>query len=651
LNDGANPANGSYDLQFGLWSAASGPSQLGSVLTSLATPVSNGLFTVTMDFGNQFPGAPRWLEIGVRTNGGGAYSALLPRQALPPTPYALYSPTAGSANSVAAANITGTISSNNIGAGSITTAMLANGAVGSNQLASGAVTAGALADGAVTASKVASLSALLTTFTNPAPAASDIFGWSVAAVGTDRVLIGAYQDNGGVGAAYLFSTNATLITTYVNPTPTALADELFGNAVAALGTDRVVIGELHGGGNDAIGRVHLYSTNGTLLTTFNPPGGIFNYANFGYAVAVVGTDRVLIGAEGPGKAYLYNTNGALLTTFTGGGHFGGAVAALGSDRVLIGAYGDDTGANDAGSASLFSTNGTLLKTFNNPSLAAADLFGWSVAAVGTDRVLIGAQNDNTGIGVAYLFSTNGTLLRTFNNPSPEAGDDFGVSVAALGTNRVLIGANSDSTGANDAGVGYLFSTEIEPYTPGLIAAGVSSGSITTASLQDGAVTAAMIGGTLNDSSLSANVALLNRPVQSFTGGTNSFSGNVGIGTATPGHRLEINGNALVKGTDGFDAPGEQAAFIMGDPNHMIAAEYGFGLRLSTYGASSGLVLRESTGNVGIGTANPAVSLDIYKYYAAGLMRFGSATTIARIISRVSSPTWPLVVQSVTNSGL
>src|SRR3974377_2184614 len=71
LNDGANPANGVYDLQFAIFDWAGGGTQQGGTLNTLATTVSNGLFTVMLDFGNQFPGAPRWLEIGVRTNGGG----------------------------------------------------------------------------------------------------------------------------------------------------------------------------------------------------------------------------------------------------------------------------------------------------------------------------------------------------------------------------------------------------------------------------------------------------------------------------------------------------------------------------------------------------------------------------------------------------
>lgn len=43
---------------------------------------------------------------------------------------------------------------------------------------------------------------------NPLPAYDDVFGFSVAAMGNDRVLIGAYLDDTGAfdaGAAYLFS--------------------------------------------------------------------------------------------------------------------------------------------------------------------------------------------------------------------------------------------------------------------------------------------------------------------------------------------------------------------------------------------------------------------------------------------------------------
>jgi trimeric autotransporter adhesin len=88
LNDGANVANGSYDLSFALFNVVSGAGQVGNTLTNSTIGVSNGLFTVTLDFGNQFPGADRWLEIGVRTNGG-TFTTLSPRQKLTPTPYAI----------------------------------------------------------------------------------------------------------------------------------------------------------------------------------------------------------------------------------------------------------------------------------------------------------------------------------------------------------------------------------------------------------------------------------------------------------------------------------------------------------------------------------------------------------------------------------
>ena len=89
LNDGTNPANGAYDLTFALFSVSNGVGQVGALLTNSATAVSNGLFTAMLDFGANFPGAARWLEIGVRTNGSGAFVTLSPRQKITATPYAI----------------------------------------------------------------------------------------------------------------------------------------------------------------------------------------------------------------------------------------------------------------------------------------------------------------------------------------------------------------------------------------------------------------------------------------------------------------------------------------------------------------------------------------------------------------------------------
>ena len=107
LQDSGSPANGAYDLTFALFSANLLGSQLGGTLTNTATPVTNGLFTVTLDFGANFPGADRWLEIGVSTNGAGGFSTLTPRQPLLPAPYAITA--ANALTATAAAQVTGPI--------------------------------------------------------------------------------------------------------------------------------------------------------------------------------------------------------------------------------------------------------------------------------------------------------------------------------------------------------------------------------------------------------------------------------------------------------------------------------------------------------------------------------------------------------------
>jgi hypothetical protein len=89
LSDGTSPANGSYDLMFALFNVSNGAGQAGNTITNTGVAVSNGLFTVLLDFGPNFPGADRWLEIGVRSNGAASFNTLTPRQKLTASPYAI----------------------------------------------------------------------------------------------------------------------------------------------------------------------------------------------------------------------------------------------------------------------------------------------------------------------------------------------------------------------------------------------------------------------------------------------------------------------------------------------------------------------------------------------------------------------------------
>jgi hypothetical protein len=104
LNNNGAPANGSYDLQFAIFDAATGGSQVGSALTTNAVAVSNGLFTVTLD-----SGADRWLFLSVKTNGAVSFTPLTPLQPITATPYAI---TAGNLNgALASASLSGTYAS------------------------------------------------------------------------------------------------------------------------------------------------------------------------------------------------------------------------------------------------------------------------------------------------------------------------------------------------------------------------------------------------------------------------------------------------------------------------------------------------------------------------------------------------------------
>lgn len=92
LKQAGSEVNSPTDMQFSLWTAPAGGSQVGSTVTTLAVPVSSGLFTTPVDFGvNPYVNSQNlYLQIAVRNPAGsGSYVAMGSRQLLTPTPFSL----------------------------------------------------------------------------------------------------------------------------------------------------------------------------------------------------------------------------------------------------------------------------------------------------------------------------------------------------------------------------------------------------------------------------------------------------------------------------------------------------------------------------------------------------------------------------------
>ncbi len=95
LADAGQPANGQYDFQFRIFEVLNGGAQIGLTVSVNAVNVSNGLFSVPLDFGpNVFTADPRYLDIRVKPTGspaGTPYTPLTPRTLMTAVPTAIRS--------------------------------------------------------------------------------------------------------------------------------------------------------------------------------------------------------------------------------------------------------------------------------------------------------------------------------------------------------------------------------------------------------------------------------------------------------------------------------------------------------------------------------------------------------------------------------
>ncbi len=167
LNDNGQPANGTnYGMAFYLYDAPTNGNVLGN-LGIVSVSVSNGLFTVPLNFDNVFDGGPRWLEISVQKNGGG-FTTLAPRQQILPAPYAIMAnsasnllgmlPTVQLSGAILASQLSGSVGTATNFSGSLggdvtgtqsATVVSTVGGLGAADVASGASTANAATSAAI----------------------------------------------------------------------------------------------------------------------------------------------------------------------------------------------------------------------------------------------------------------------------------------------------------------------------------------------------------------------------------------------------------------------------------------------------------------------------------------------------------------------
>ena len=471
LNVSNAPANGYFDLKFGLYAADSGGAMVAGPIAKPPIAVSNGLFSTSLDFGAAaFPGSARWLEISVRPSGSGAaYTTLFPRQRIAAAPYALQA--AGIADGVVTANKLSAGAGNDGQVLKMNGGQLAWGTVAGSGGVSSVGTGLGLTGGPITSSGTIAVD----TSVVPRLGVANTFS-----AGPQTVLTGGAANKGLVvrGAAGQTSNlqewqdSAGGVLAAVTP-----AGGLAGNGAGLtfLNAANVSAGTLADA--QLSGNVSLLNANQTFAgdITFNGANTLANPANT-FAGTFFGNGAGLTNLSGAAST---NLDGAAVTNLNASNISSGTLAdaRLSGNVPLLNRHQSFTGSNTFSGASVLT----------HPANSFAGSFDGS-------------------------FAGNGSALTSLNAGNVSSGS---LADARLSANVALLGGNQSFSGANSFGnAGNSFVGSFTGNGGGLTNLnGANLNNLNAANITSG---------TLADARLSGNVPLLNRH-QSFTG-SNTFSG-------------------------------------------------------------------------------------------------------------------------------
>ena len=544
LNDTGQPANGSYDLTFGLFNASGGGGQVGNTLTNTATAVSNGLFTVTLDYGSGvFTGPNLWLEIAARTNGAASFTTLAPRQLILPVPYAVM------ANS--ASNLLGTLPTAQLSAGTANINISGNAATATS--ATSATTAGS-ATSATTANNFSGSLSGNVTGTQSATVVSTVGGQTAA-----NVASGASAANAATSANTAstivkrdgsgnFSVGTVTLGGVLNlPVTTAGAGIIYsggspllhaygaGNSFVGLnagnltmsGSDNTANGSqalldnTSGSNNIAVGyQAGYWITTGSSNIDIGNPGTAIdnNIIRIGsgqsqtfIAGVINGNGAGLGGLNASALFSIGNTNGGVGNFFVG--YDAGNSKTSGSDNTANGDF------------AFFSNTSGSYNTANGYQALLENTSGWDNTANGCYALLYNTSGSaNTANGyVALEFNTSGS-------------DNTAIGQAALyantsGSDNTAIGfgaLNSNTNGSGNIAVG-VDALQLSGNGYGNTAVGDDALQVNSTGIENTAIGDQA----LNNANGNTNIALGYYAGSSIrTGGNNIDIGNMGVTTDT-----------------------------------------------------------------------------------------------------------------------
>lgn len=232
-------------------------------------------------------------------------------------------------------------------------------------------------------------------------------------------------------------------------------------------------------GYPAAGRAYGFDVDlGTLMGSLEKPMPLMN-DRFGHAVAFGEGGLLYVGAPQDdsvtldgGAVYAFNGWGmppyfqrGEWTSPMSGDQFGAALVTA-NGTLFVGAPGRNAGAGAV--SALSGERGMPLYEIQDPHATAGDGFGSSLDAW-DQRLLVGAPGDDTGAsdaGMAYLLrSEDGALIAAVGNPSAAAGESFGRSVAlfradggadTLLNDSFVVGAEMKVVNSVSAGAAFLY---------------------------------------------------------------------------------------------------------------------------------------------------------------------------------------------------